>query len=171
MGEIEASIASVQLTKLASRVESRQRIAMELNAGLSTLKGIKVPKVCAGATHAYYVYGLTLDVEALGVSRERITEALRAEGVPSVVDGYQNLHLLPLFRHKIAYGTKGFPWNSPYCTNEILYGPGLCPVAERLHSRSFLGLLICMNELPSEDVRLIIEAFRKVWSQLDRLKE
>lgn len=170
MGEIEAAIASVQLTKLAPRVESRQRIAAELNAGLSPLKGIKVPKVSEGATHVYYVYGLTLDVEALGVSRERIVEALRAEGVPSLMAGYQNLHLLPLFRNKIAYGTKGFPWNSPYCTNDVQYGPGLCPVAEKLHSQTFLGLNICMNELLPEDVALIIEAFRKVWSQLDQLK-
>lgn len=170
MGEIEAAIASVQLTKLAPRVESRQRIAAELNAGLSSLKGIKVPKVSEGATHVYYVYGLTLDVDVLGVSRERIVEALRAEGVPSLMAGYQNLHLLPLFRNKIAYGTKGFPWNSPYCTNDIQYGPGLCPVAEQLHSHTFLGVNICMNELPSEDVALIVEAFHKVWSQLDQLK-
>lgn len=170
MGEIEAAIASVQLTKLAPRVESRQRIAAELNEGLSSLKGVKTPVVAPGATHVYYVYGLTLDIDGLGVSRERIVEALRAEGVPSLSAGYQNLHLLPLFRNKIAYGTKGFPWNSPYCSSDIQYGPGLCPVAEELHARTFLGLGICMNELPTEDVRLVIEAFRKVWSQLDVLK-
>lgn len=170
MGEIEAAIASVQLTKLAARVESRQRIAAELNADLSSLKGIKVPKVFEGATHVYYVYGLTLDVETLGVSRERIVQALRAEGVPSLMAGYQNVHLLPLFRNKVAYGTKGFPWNSPYCTSDVQYGPGLCPVAERLHSHTFLGLNICMNELPPEDVALIIAAFRKVWNRLDQLK-
>jgi len=166
MGEIEAAIASVQLNKLASRVESRQRIASQLNAGLSALRGIKIPKVSEGATHVYYVYGLTLNVEDLGVPRERIVEALRAEGVPSLMAGYQNLHLLPLFRQKIAYGSKGFPWNSPYCTSDIRYGPGLCPVAEELHSETFLGLSLCMNELPPGDVALIIEAFHKVWSHL-----
>lgn len=170
MGEIEAAIASVQLTKLAPRVESRQRIAAELNAGLSALPGIKVPRVSEGSTHVYYVYGLTLDVPALGVSRARIVEALRAEGVPSLMAGYQNLHLLPLFRHKIAYGTKGFPWTSPYCTNDVAYGLGVCPTAEKLHSETFLGLNICMNELPPEDVALIVAAFHKVWAQMNQLK-
>jgi dTDP-4-amino-4,6-dideoxygalactose transaminase len=170
MGEIEAAIASVQLTKLASRVESRQRIAAELNTGLSALKGIKVPKVREGATHVYYVYGLTLDIKNLGVSRERIVEALRAEGVPALMAGYQNLHLLPLFQHKIAYGTKGFPWTSPYCTNDVEYGPGVCPIAEQLHGETFLGLNICMNELPPADVALIVAAFYKVWSRIDQLK-
>lgn len=170
MGEIEAAIASVQLTKLAARVESRQRIAKELNEGLSLLPSLRVPKVSAGATHVYYVYGITLDVEALSVSRNRIVEALRSEGVPSLMVGYQNLHLLPMFRNRIAYGTQGFPWNSPYCTNKIEYGPGMCPVAEELHGRTFLGLNICMNELPTEDVALIIEAFHKVWRNIDALK-
>lgn len=170
IGEIEAAIASVQLTKLAARVESRQRIAAELNAGLSSLPGLKVPKVVEGATHVYYVYGITIDVEALGVPRAPIVDALRAEGVPALMAGYQNLHLLPMFRHKIAYGTKGFPWNSPYCTNDIQYGPGLCPVAEKLHSETFIGLNVCINELPPEDVLLIVAAFHKVWSQLDTLK-
>lgn len=169
MGEIEAAIASVQLGKLQGRVESRQRIASELNAGLSGLRGLITPKVSPGATHVYYVYGLTLDIEAIGVSRARLVEALRAEGVPALVVGYQNLHLLPMFRHKIAYGTKGFPWNSPYCTSDIHYGPGLCPTAEKLHNETFLGISICMNELPPEDVKLIIKAFDKVWRNLDQL--
>ena len=169
MGEIEAAIASVQLTKLSSRVESRQRIAAELNAGLLALPGIKVPTVSEGATHVYYVYGLTLDVEKLGVSRERIVKALSAEGVPSLMAGYQNLHLLPMFRHKIAYGTKNFPWASPYCTSDVQYGPGVCPTAEGLHKETFLGINICMNELPSKDVALVIKAFNKVWNNLKQL--
>lgn len=170
MGEIEAAIASVQLTKLAPRVESRQRIAAELNAGLSALPGIKVPKVSAGATHVYYVYGLTLDIEKLGASRERIVEALRAEGVPSLMAGYQNLHLLPMFRNKIAFGTRGFPWTSTYCTSDVQYGPGICPTAEKLHNETFLGINICMNELPPADIALVVEAFQKVWAQLGQLK-
>ena len=170
MGEIEAAIASVQLTKLANRVASRQRIADELNAGLSSLKGLKTPKVADGATHAYYVYGITFDIDELGVSRARIADALRAEGIQWLATGYQNLHLLPLFCNKIAYGTKGFPWTSPYCTSDVQYGPGICPIAEKLHSETFLGLNICMNELPPEDVALIVAAFHKVWSKIDQLK-
>jgi dTDP-4-amino-4,6-dideoxygalactose transaminase len=169
MGEIEAAIASVQLKKLASRVKSRQRIAEELNAGLCSLKGLKVPIVSVGSTHVYYVYGLVLDLKVLSVSREKIITALRAEGVPSIMSGYQNIHLLPLFRNKVAYGTKGFPWTLTSSAAAIKYGPGLCPIAEELHEKSFIGLNICMNELPSEDVDLIIQAFHKVWENLDQL--
>ena len=82
-----------------------------------------------GNTHVYYVYGLTLDVEALGVARDRVLAALRAEGVPGLFGGYQNLHRLPLFRNKIAYGRHGFPWTSPYASSAVDYGRGICPVA------------------------------------------
>lgn len=171
MGEIEGAIAAVQLTKLADRVASRQRIAAALDEGLSSLRGLKTPGVVQGATHAYYVYGMTVDVDRLGVSRDRIIEALRAEGVPGLMAGYQNLHLLPLFRNRIAYGTSGFPWTSSDIRSDRHYGAGLCPIAEELHAKTFLGFNICLYELPPEDVQSIIRAFQKIWSMLDQLKK
>lgn len=170
LGEIEAAIAAVQLDKLAERVSSRQRAAKQLDEGLAGLPGLTTPRVSAGSTHVYYVYGISLDTDQLGLSRARIVDALRAEGVPGLMIGYQNLHLLPLFRHRIAYGTAGFPWKSPYSLRDINYGPGLCPVAEELHAVSFMGLNFCMCEYPSADVAQVVAAFRKVWSHLDALK-
>jgi dTDP-4-amino-4,6-dideoxygalactose transaminase len=170
LGEIEAAIASVQLRKLAARVRSRQRAAAQLDAGLAGLRGLTTPKVASGATHVYYVYGLRLDPEATGVPRDRIAAALRAEGVPGVMAGYQNLHLLPMFRHRVAYGSRGFPWTSPYCSGDVRYGPGTCPVAEDLHARTFLGLSLCLCEFEPADVDQVIAAFRKVWARLDELK-
>ncbi|MBN9244819.1 MAG: DegT/DnrJ/EryC1/StrS family aminotransferase [Mesorhizobium sp.] len=169
LGEIEAAIASAQLGKLAGRVESRQRAADQLNAGLAGLRGLTTPLVAEGNTHVYYVYGMKLDPERLGVSRERIVAALRAEGVPWLASGYQNIHLLPLFQKKIAYGSKGFPWNQPFVDRDIDYSHGICPVAEDLHERTFLGLNLCMGEYAQADVERVIDAFRKVWDNLDAL--
>lgn len=168
MGEIEAAIASVQLDKLAARVASRQVAAARLDNGLAGLEGLTLPKVAAEGTHVYYVYGMRVDVDALGVSREQIVAALRAEGVPGLFAGYQNLHLLPIFRNKIAYGTGGFPWT--LAERDIQYGIGICPVAEELHAKSFFGINLCMCEFGEADVELIIAAFRKVWSNLGSLK-
>lgn len=169
LGEIESAIASVQLDKLAARVASRQRVADQLNAGLAGLTGLTTPHVAPGATHVYYVYGITLNPAAIGVSRAKLVEALRAEGVGGLMPGYQNLHLLPVFRHKIAYGANGFPWT--IAERDIAYGPGVCPVAERLHSETFLGLAVCVYELPPEDVDRIVAAFQKVWANLDALRD
>ena len=166
LGEIEAAIAAVQLPLLAERVAQRQQAAAALNAGLAGLPGLVTPAVLPGNTHAYYIYGLQLDTARLGVSRELLLQVLRAEGVPGLVGSYQNLHLLPLFRHRIAYGTQGFPWTgTAHGDSPVTYGPGLCPVAEDLHSRSFLGLAMGQFAHGPAEVAQLVAAFRKVWSQ------
>ncbi|WP_137153231.1 DegT/DnrJ/EryC1/StrS family aminotransferase [Devosia sp. FKR38] len=170
MGEIEAAIASVQLDKLAARVASRQKAAEAFTRGIADLPGLTPPVTAPGNTNVYYVYGMTLDIDALGVSRERLVEALRAEGVPWLMAGYQNVHLYPLFQHKIAYGSKGFPWNQPFVSRDIDYSRGICPVAEDLHARTFLGLNLCMGEYGDSDIDKLVAAFHKVWGNLDALK-
>lgn len=171
MGEIEAAIASVQLDKLEHRVADRQRVAAELNEGLGALEGVSTPKVIENGTHVYYVYGLTLDVNALGVSRAAIIGALKAEGVPGLMPGYQNIHRLPIFTEQCAYGTGSFPWSLREGEGRnFAYGAGTCPVAEDLHDNRFIGINLCMFQFPSEDVAEVVSAFRKVWDNLDALK-
>lgn len=169
LGEIECAIGIEQLKKLKELVHSRQHVADRLTAGLSGLPGLGLPVVKEGCTHAYYVYPIVVDENALGVSRDRIHAALQAEGVP-VSNKYQNLHLLPMYQQKIAYGSKGFPWSSEICRRDIDYRKGICPVAENLNDASFLGLGICTYEYTDCDIALVATAFRKVWAHLDTLK-
>ena len=74
------------------------------------------------------------------VSREKIYDALIAEGIEGLSKQYLNLHLLPLYQKKIAYGSKGFPWNSEICKRNINYKKGICPVAEELQDKT-LGII------------------------------
>lgn len=170
MGEIEAAIAAVQLRKLVPRVASRQRAAAQLDRGLAGLAGLTTPAVAKDCTHVYYVYGMVLDEAVLRVPRRLLVEALQAEGVPGLFGGYQNLHRLPMFRHKIAYGTGGFPWTAPFCSRPVDYSLGTLPVAEHLHAHTFMGMNLCMCEYREADVEQVIGAFRKVWSNLDALR-
>lgn len=169
LGEIESAIGIEQLKKLNGFVASRQRAAERLTGGLKNLPGLGTPFVRLGCTHSYYVYPIILDVDQLGVSRERIHSALEAEGVPGLASGYANVHLLPMYQKKIAYGSEGFPWNSDICKRDVSYAKGICPVAEELHDKRFLGFAMCLNELEDGDVDLIVAAFSKVWNQLEEL--
>ena len=170
LGEIECAIGIEQLKKLKRCVGTRQRAAGRLTSGLQGLCGLRPPVVMPDCTHAYYVYPIVLDVAQLGVSRDRIYEALAAEGVEGLAPGYANLHLLPMYQQKLAFGSKGFPWTSDICHREVDYRKGICPVAETLHERSFVGLEMCMHELTDHEVDLMVRAFHKVWSQLGSLK-
>lgn len=170
LGEIEAAIGISQLNKLDDLVKSRQRIAHQLSVGLVDLPGLHIPVVKANCTHAYYVYSMYIDTDMVGVSRHRLHQALQAEGVPALAASYQNLHLLPMYQKKIAYGSHGFPWSSDICKREISYAKGICPVAERLHDSQFLGFGICSHDYSEEEVNWIISAFHKVWGNLEALK-
>ncbi|SDH62375.1 DegT/DnrJ/EryC1/StrS family aminotransferase [Propionivibrio dicarboxylicus] len=170
LGEIECAIGITQLDKLERLALGRQRIAERLNRGLSGLKGLKTPVVREDCTHVYYVYPMILDTDDLGVSRARIVEALEAEGLTGLAAGYVNVHLLPMYQNKIAYGSRGFPWSSDVCKREVDYSKGICPVAEKLHDETFLGFAMCLHDLEDADVDLIVAAFDKVWRNLEALK-
>jgi perosamine synthetase len=120
LGEIECAIGIEQLKKLPRIIKCRQALAEKLTAGLSNLKGLGLPQVLDDCTHVYYVYPMTIDSSLLGVSRDVIADALEAEGL-SVFRRYQNLHLLPMYQNKIAYGSKGFPWSSDVVSRDVSY--------------------------------------------------
>ncbi|MGZ8157554.1 MAG: DegT/DnrJ/EryC1/StrS family aminotransferase [Methylobacter sp.] len=168
LGEIECAIGIEQLKKLDRFVQSRQLLANRLTEGLKGLRGLRTPVVKPGCTHVYYVYPMVLDIEVLGVSRERIHAALQAEGV-AVSQHYQNIHLLPLYQRKIAYGSMGFPWSSDICRRDVDYSKGICPVAEQLNDSTYLGFGMCVYDLTEDDADLIVSAFHKVWKSLELL--
>lgn len=167
MGEIEAAIGIEQLKKLNALVASRQRAAERLTSGLGKLKGLRTPMVRPDCSHVYYVYPLVL-VDELSNARNRICDALRAEGVP-ISGGYQNLHRLPMYKQKIAYGSAGFPWKSPVCSREVSYHKGVCPVAEQLHDHTFLSIGLCSSEFSDAETDLVVEAFNKVWENMNKV--
>lgn len=169
LGEIECAIGIEQLKKLPNIISKRQHLAEMITEGLKGLRGLITPKVGPDRTHVYYVYAMQLDVELLDTTREKICEALNAEGVP-VVTGYQNIHLLPIYQRKIAFGSKGFPWTSEICKREVSYKKGICPVAESLNDKTYLGFNICLYSLDESDVNSIISAFHKIWNNIHLLK-
>ena len=142
LGEIEAAIAREQLKKLSNFVLTRQNAAERLRNGLKNLRGIQLPKVQEGSTHVYYCFGIILN-DDLSEKRELITNSIKAEGFSGLGIGYQNIHLNPLFLKRIAYGTKSFPWKGLEAGNStVTYSKGLCPIAERLHNETFLGIVV-----------------------------
>ena len=169
LGEIECAIGIEQLKKLNTLVKSRQELAQQLTKGLKGLKGLLTPRIQADSTHVYYGYPIILDIKELGVGRGVIHQALVAEGV-TISKGYQNIHLLPMYQQKIAYGANGFPWVSDICKRSVSYEKGICPVAEELHDSTYMGIGLCQFAYTEPDIELIIAAFHKVWANLGELQ-
>ena len=167
LGEIEAAFTREQLKKLPELIKNKQKIANDLYSGLSGLGGLKLPKIAKNSTHVFYIFGMILDIKNLKKDRDWIFKNLTAEGVPGLLNGYQNIHLNPIFINKIAYGNDGFPWKGlkDNISNRS-YSLGLCPIAEELHLKSFLGINLCAHFYNEEEIKLVIKAFKKVWSHL-----
>ena len=164
LGEIEAAIGIEQIKKLKTIISYRQNLAQKLIKGISDLKGLQIPVIKKNCSHVYYVVPFVLDLKKFKYSRKQIINFLKKEKIIGLNSGYANLHLLPMFRNKIAYGKKGFPWSM--FNKSIKYEKGLCKNAEELHDKNFFYLAICAYDYKISDMRKYIHKFRKVWKKI-----
>lgn len=167
LGEIESAIGSAQIKKLTNIVKRRQIVAKRLTEGLNNLKGLEVPVISKNNTHVYYMYPLLIKKNIIRKSRKKIFNALISEGIPGLVDSYTNLHLLPMYQKKIAYGKRHFPWSIG--RKEITYKKGICPNAENIEDNEFIALMLQEFDFSNSDINKIISAFKKVWSEIKYL--
>ena len=168
LGEIECAIGVEQLYKLKGLIDYRRKIAEFISNRICQIDGLNVPFIPERCVHVYYILPLQIKQNFFAVHRDRICQALQAEGIP-VVSSYQNLHLLPLFQEKIAYGKRGFPWAAPFCKRHISYAKGICPVAEVLNDEIYFGINLASYQFGIDDALDIIHAFEKVFGQIQEL--
>ena len=101
--------------------------------------------------------------------RDNIFKALIAEGVPALGDKYVNLHLYPMYQKKIAYGSNGFPWTSEIYKGNVSYNKGICPTAESMNESRYINIGLGLIRLDQNKCDLIVQAFKKVWDNLENL--
>jgi dTDP-4-amino-4,6-dideoxygalactose transaminase len=171
LGEIEAAIGSNQLNKLETSVKSRRLAAERLTTGIRNLEGIKVPFTAEGNNHVYYIYGLCIDQNLLGVTSKKIFDALIAEGVPALMFGYQNIHKIPLFKYQLTYKGNPLPYSLIGKKRAEQHRNLKLPVAEYLHNESFIGINWCTYQYSDSEVDGIIRSFEKIWLNLDQLRK
>jgi dTDP-4-amino-4,6-dideoxygalactose transaminase len=84
MTEMQSAIGRVLLRKLDQQLEVRRRHAAILTEAFSQLPSLRVTLPPATVQHAYYKYYAFLRLEQLreGWTRDRVIEAIRAEGIP-----------------------------------------------------------------------------------------
>ena len=87
MTEVQSAIGRVALKKVPSWVETRRKYAAIFNEKLAGLRGLRLALPQAHSYHAYYKYYVFVRPEHLrpGWSRDRILQAICAEGVPCSV--------------------------------------------------------------------------------------
>ena len=164
--ELTAAIGIKQLGKIDKIVDERESIAEQISAGLRDLKGLTVPQVREGCRNVYYMWASKYDENITCVARNRLAQALRAEGVP-IGEGYcRPLYLLPTFQRRSAIGRNGWPFS----LSKEKYEHGICPVSEKMYKQSLLTFLNCSYELNQNELQKVLDAFQKVFSLIRSLR-
>lgn len=166
LGEIESAIGIEQLKKLNKILAYRKKLAFELISKIKDLPGLQTPHLKRNCTHIFYVIPFVLDLSKLKYNRKKIVHLLSKSGVVGLNEGYQNLHRLPLFQKKIAYGSSGFPWK-PF-NQRISYKRGNCKVAEDLHNKTFFYLSLCSYDFKVTHMKKFAKIFQNQWKNIKK---
>jgi perosamine synthetase len=112
LSDLQCALGLTQLRHLPAWIARRQEIAARYDASFRGSLPASPLATRSGVGHARHLYVLRLDLSRLSVGRDRVFDALRAEGIGVNVH-WMPVHLHPLYRELL--GTR----------------PGMCPVAER----------------------------------------
>jgi dTDP-4-amino-4,6-dideoxygalactose transaminase len=173
--DLTAAFGRAQLTRVDMYLDWQRKSAELLHQTLEGAPFVILPTEPPQHDHSWYNYVLRFDLAAIGQEenasefRDKIVNALRAEGVPIVVWQRFILPRMTVFQAKNAYGY-GAPWSSPHA-QRVDYSLEQYPVAQR-HSDMHACLVQALRyPNPPELVERIGEAVWKVMRQVDALVE
>jgi len=169
MTEVIAAMARVQLKRLDLFVKRQQSQSKLLTEEISGINGLTPAYVSPNNVHIYHRFAIKVDETVLGISRDKLVEAMKYEGFPMSKGYVKPVYLLPAFQSKQAFNKTPFPFSSNYYSGNPDYSKGSCPVAERLYEKEFTFTEICQYPYTSKHVQLFVKALKKVIAHKDEL--
>jgi dTDP-4-amino-4,6-dideoxygalactose transaminase len=118
MNDVQAALGVCQMEHVDEFLEARTRIARAYSRAFEGLDGIAVPAPCPEDKHAWHLYPIQLDPDALAINRDRFIHALLDEGVGVSVH-FIPIHYHPFFRERLGLGAGAFPVTEAYFERAI----------------------------------------------------
>jgi dTDP-4-amino-4,6-dideoxygalactose transaminase len=173
INDLIAAVLLTQLKKVDGYIERKIWAASQITAGLADVPELVPQKVRTGDRNTYWMYGFTIDSQALGVDARDFAAMVSKEGVDLggryVGSGLEG----PLFRNPFlaepdCYGKSRFPFDyqreKPYD-----YRFTHLPYGEEIMARScFIGMRPSFTD---GDVADIVHAIKKVVSHCRAAQE
>ncbi len=150
-GELTAALARAQLRSLPETTARSQRNAERLTARLAALPGVEPPPPPQDRTHVFHKYRVRLDPARADLQlrpatlRDRVLDALRAEGVEAVL--WQRV---PLPSHPVFACEEPYPNASALLDRSLIIGSQSYPLFAQ----------------PLDVVDAWADSFEKVWRSL-----
>jgi dTDP-4-amino-4,6-dideoxygalactose transaminase len=141
LSDIQAAIGIHQLHKLEHFIEVRTRWAQLYNELLEDVAAFELPPDKLDCRHAWHLYSLRLNLDALSIGRDEFIRRLREAGIGTSV------HFIPIPLH---------PFFAPYAHKP----ENQCPNALALYPR--LISLPLYPEMTEEQVRYVAETCKAI---------
>lgn len=141
LSDIQCALGVSQLQKLSKFVKRRREIASIYDNALRDYPVISPLSVRDHVLHSYHLYAVKVQLDQIGMNREQIFSALRAENIGV------NVHYMPVYRHPL-YKLVGTNENNRCLTAESVY--------EQLLS------LPIFPDMTNEDVSHVVDAIEKL---------
>jgi dTDP-4-amino-4,6-dideoxygalactose transaminase len=158
--EFQAAILLAQLARLPDHIARRQRNAALLDDALAGLPAVKHLAPAPRMTRrSYHMYIFRVNESELGCSRERLIEALGAEGVPASAGWYRPLYRNGVFANAHVGPPHGI--RAPLAAVGVDYRGVSCPTCEQVCRDA---VWIPQNVLLADEhkIQCLAEAVRKV---------
>ena len=134
--DFQCALGLSQLKKLPLLLEKRRQIASSYDNALASIPGIQPLSVKKHVLHAYHLYVIRVNPDALGFTRNDLFQKLRNNGIGT------NVHYIPVHLH--PYYRKHFGTHST-----------LFPIAEKVYDQ-ILSIPIYPG-MTDEDVKKVIQ--------------
>lgn len=172
MNEFQGALLRCQLLRLADQCRTRERNYHRLMKKLTAIPGIAARRIRSDSVQrCLSVFIVTFTGEGWdGIHRDRMLEALRAEGVPATLGygwaNYRNPAFLNMQRdlgHRaFAFGVERFPDWAAYAER--------CPATERACKERAIFMPHALLLGDESTGNLIADAFAKVYEYRDELR-
>lgn len=141
--EMQSAMGRVALARLSTDIQRRKRNAELLTRGFADLSGLRIPPVPEYVSHSFYKYYVFVRPERLknDWTRDRIMEAILAEGVPCFQGSCSEMYLEGAFTGSLRPAQR-------------------LPVAKQLGETSLMFLV--HPTLHDQDMLDVVSAVRKV---------
>ncbi len=141
MNDKQASLGLSQMGRVDEFRESRRRIASIYTRGFGELDAVTVPPEYDDGNHAWHLYPIQVDPDAITTTRDAFIRALLDEGIGVSV------HFIPIHYHPFYRDHFGFP-------------QGTFPVTERYFDRAIS--LPIYPDMTAEDAGDVVAAVAKL---------
>jgi dTDP-4-amino-4,6-dideoxygalactose transaminase len=118
MNDIQAALGICQLERVDAFREARTEIARAYSRALAERDAVTLPADFDGGRHAWHLYPIEIDLNAITIDRDRFIRCLLDEGIGVSVH-FIPLHYHPFFKDCLGYDVGAFPVTESYFSRAV----------------------------------------------------